>query len=174
MVVKFYLQRRWWLLLVSSMLLFELTALYFQYRLELDPCVLCVFQRTAVMGVLVAGLVGVINPLNRWLRFTAYSIWGACSIWGAYTASKHAGLQLGFIEQSITCEYTAPTWFMLDKWVPWMFEPTSIYCDEIKWSFFGFSMPQVMLAIFVLLLLTLLYICVIEIRDGLKKTGMSV
>ncbi|MBT8448312.1 MAG: disulfide bond formation protein B, partial [Gammaproteobacteria bacterium] len=57
MVVKFYLQRRWWLLLVSSMLLFELTALYFQYRLELDPCVLCVFQRTAVMGVLVAGLV---------------------------------------------------------------------------------------------------------------------
>jgi disulfide bond formation protein DsbB len=173
MVIKFYLRRRWWLLLVSSMLLLESSALYFQYMLELDPCMLCVFQRAAVTGILIAGLVGVINPLNQWVRFTAYAIWGASNLWGAYTASKHAGLQLGFIEQSLTCEYNAPTWFMLDKWVPWIFEPTSIYCDEIKWSFFGFSMPQVMVVIFGILLLTLLYICVIEIQHGMKKSGMS-
>ena len=117
------------------------------------------------MGVLIAGLIGVIKPLNQWFRVTAYGIWGVSSLWGAYIASKHAGLQLGFIEQSITCEYNAPSWFMLDKWVPRMFEPTSIYCDDIKWSFFGFSMPQIMVVVFSTLIAVLFFILVTEIKD---------
>lgn len=169
MVIKFYQRRHWWLLLVASMLFLECSALFFQYRLKLDPCVLCVFQRAAVMGIMIAGLVGSINPLSRWSRLPAYGIWGVSGLWGVYTALKHAGLQLGFIEQSITCEYNAPIWFMLDRWMPWMFQPTSFYCDDIQWSFSGFSMPQIMIGMFSLALLALVIILVNEIKDVRKK-----
>ncbi|MBV2095670.1 MAG: disulfide bond formation protein B, partial [Candidatus Thiodiazotropha sp. (ex Codakia orbicularis)] len=54
-----FTQRRLpWLLLASSALILEGAALYFQYGLELDPCVLCIYQRAAVLGIFLSALIG--------------------------------------------------------------------------------------------------------------------
>jgi disulfide bond formation protein DsbB len=40
-----------------------------------------------------------------------------------------------------------PTWAPLHEWLPALFEASGD-CGDIKWQFLGFTMPQVMLAIF--------------------------
>ena len=50
-------ERRWaWLALAASGLALEGCALYFQYVLELQPCVLCIYIRLATLGLIAAGL----------------------------------------------------------------------------------------------------------------------
>ncbi len=36
----------------------ECAALYFQHVMKLQPCVMCVYERVALLGIMVAGLVG--------------------------------------------------------------------------------------------------------------------
>ncbi len=43
----------------------ELTALWFQHVMLLKPCVLCIYERCALFGVLGAALIGAIAPKTR-------------------------------------------------------------------------------------------------------------
>lgn len=161
------LRRRPWLLLAVSALGLEGAALYFQYIMGLDPCVLCVYERTAVAGIFVAGLVGAIAPGVLPLRWAALALWGASAAWGLLTALKHVGIQIG--ELDLTCSYLAdfPAWAPLDQWWPEVFQPTG-FCEEVQWVFLGLSMPQWMVVIMSLYLLAL--IAVLAARLMLRRT----
>jgi disulfide bond formation protein DsbB len=147
-----------WILLALTALGLELTALYFQYELKLDPCVLCVYERTAVMGILFSGLIAALAPGLMLLRMLAILIWGGSATWGLQLALKHTGIQL-FPSPSNTCDFAAnyPDWAKLDEWIPWLFQPTG-FCDEIQWQFFGYTMPQTMIGVYALYLLVLLLV----------------
>lgn len=147
-----------WLLLALTALGLELAALYFQYQLKLDPCVLCVYERTAVMGILLAGLIAALAPGILIFRWAAMLVWGVSAGWGLQLAMKHTGIQL-FPSPSNTCDFAAsyPDWAKLDEWFPWLFQPTG-FCDEIQWQFFGYTMPQTMIGIYALYLLALLLV----------------
>ena len=50
-------ERKWsWGLLFASAFVLELIALYFQYVMDLKPCIMCIYQRTAVVGVMLAAI----------------------------------------------------------------------------------------------------------------------
>ncbi len=141
-VVSGWAEKRWpWALLALSALSLELTALFFQYVMKLDPCVMCVYERAATLGVAVAGLVGFIAP--RWIiaRLVGYLLWGFCTIKGVLLAIEHVGYQFPDNPFAGTCSFFPEFWLPLDKWVPFLFEPTGL-CDEIQWVFLGYTMPQ--------------------------------
>ncbi len=52
----------------------EMVALWFQHVMLLKPCVLCIYERCALFGVMGAGLVGAIAPKTP-LRYVAMVIW---------------------------------------------------------------------------------------------------
>jgi len=145
-----------WILLAVTALVLELTALFFQYGLLLEPCVLCIYERTAVIGIFLAGIVGSIAPGLALMRWLGLLLWAASAGWGLQLAMKHTGIQL-YPSPENTCDYMAnfPTWLQLDVWFPAIFEPTG-FCDEIQWQFFGYTMPQTMMAIYVVYLIALL------------------
>lgn len=63
-----------WLLLLFIILAFEATALYFEHVMLLAPCVMCIYERVAMLGIAVAALIGAIaprNPVIRWLGLAA-------------------------------------------------------------------------------------------------------
>lgn len=152
-----------WFLLALTALGLELAALYFQYQMKLDPCVLCVYERTAVSGILIAGLLASIYPALMLLRWLAMLLWGASASWGLFLALKHTGIQL-FPSPSNTCDFVAsyPAWAKLDEWLPWLFQPTG-FCDQIQWQFFGYTMPQTMIGIYVIYLVVLLCLLCAEL-----------
>ena len=150
-----------WLLVAGSALALDITALIFQYGMGLDPCVLCVYQRAAVVGLVLGGLIGAIAPKWLVMRALGYlAIAGSAGI-GLYFAWLHAGVLQG---SSFECSFLPdfPTWMPLHEWVPSLFQPTGL-CGELDWHFLGFTTPEVMVGIFAAYLAALLYALLREV-----------
>ncbi len=165
---QFSQKRGSWFILMLAALSLELTALYFQYGMDLHPCILCVYQRTAVAGIFLAGLIGLASPATPWIRWLGLMLWAGSAIWGLSLTIEHVAIQT---DPTLAgeCEFLAnyPNWFKLDEWLPTVFEPTGS-CDEIQWRFLGFTMPQSMLGIFAFFLLVLLPVLVSQFQG--KRT----
>ncbi|WP_371378475.1 disulfide bond formation protein DsbB [Thalassotalea aquiviva] len=138
----------WWLLAGSAIGL-ELCALFFQYVLELEPCIMCIYQRVAVLGLLGAGVVGALGNKSAVLRFIAFGLWGYSAISGLLLAREHVDMQSNANSLFYTCDLVPnfPSWLPLHEWLPAFFEATGD-CGEISWSFLGYSMPQWLIVTF--------------------------
>ena len=150
---------RAWFLLTLSALGLEIAALFFQYVLDLAPCIMCVYQRTALWAIFFAGVMGCIG--NKYIvgRLLAYALWGTGAIWGLLIAIEHVDIQTAEFSFMYTCEIVPnfPTWAPLHEWLPMLFEANGD-CGDVNWEFLGSSMPQVMIAVFAIytLLLTII------------------
>lgn len=152
-----------WVVLMLSALCFEICALYFQYAMGLEPCIMCIYQRTAMLGIFFAGLIGVIGHKHWFARLIAFAIWGTSAIWGMLIAVEHVDIQSGS-SFFVMCELVPnfPSWLQLHEWIPSFFEATGD-CGNIDWQFAGYSMPQWMIAIFALYSFTVVSMFVLRI-----------
>lgn len=142
-------EKRWpWAILFFTTLVFELVAMYFQYVMELAPCVMCIYQRTAMLGILMSGLLVTVinNALTRWLGFIG---WGVSAIWGMLIAIEHVDIQSASNPFFAACEIVPnfPSFAPLHEWIPAFFAATGT-CDNIDWQFLTLSMPQWMIVMF--------------------------
>ncbi len=137
----------WFLLLLSS-LVFESCALYFQHILNLAPCVMCIYERLAMLGISGAAIVGMIAPKNSPMRWVSLALWGAAAYRGLTLAMEHVSYQLDPSPFN-TCDIFVnfPAWLPLNKWAPWIFEAYG-ECSNIVWRFLSLSMPQWLVIIF--------------------------
>ena len=71
---QFSEKRSAWFLLAFSSLALESTALYFQYGMGLQPCVLCVYERLAMIGLFIAGIIGLLQPRVLIIRLIALAL----------------------------------------------------------------------------------------------------
>lgn len=135
-------QRKPWLLLAASAFTLEICALYFQHVMKLDPCVMCIYERIPVLGIMFAGLLGATFPENIAIRFSAFLGWAVSAVWGLLLAIEHTNYQIN-PSPFETCDFLPnfPSWAPLHEWLPWLFNPTGD-CADIVWQFFGYSMPQ--------------------------------
>lgn len=140
---------RWpWGLMLLSTLSLEVCALYFQYAMGLRPCIMCIYQRTAIFGIMFACLpVWLINTTLT--RLIAYLGWGVSAIWGFFIAMEHVDIQGASNPFFATCEIVPnfPSWLPLHEWLPNLFAATGD-CGDIDWSVMHMSMPQWMMVIF--------------------------
>lgn len=138
-----------WLLLALSALVLECCALFFQYVMALEPCIMCVYQRVAIFAILFAGLIGFFGSQSTIIRTLAYSLWGTGAIWGLIIALEHVEIQESAGSIFFSCEFfpNFPTWAPLHEWIPFLFEATGD-CGEISWQFLGYSMPQWMVVVY--------------------------
>lgn len=164
-------RRAWWLLALSALGL-ELAALWFQHGMGLDPCVKCVYERVAVLGLMFAGIVGALYPRALVVRLLAYSAWGVSAAWGLRLALQHADIQAD-TGNAFSCSFAAefPAWAKLDEWLPAMFQPTG-YCDDIQWQWLSLTMAEWMVVVFAIYLLILFAVIAIDVI-GAKMRAQS-
>ncbi|KZN62696.1 hypothetical protein N473_18910 [Pseudoalteromonas luteoviolacea CPMOR-1] len=136
-----------WGLLFLSALTFEIVALYFQYAMGLEPCVMCIYQRTAMLGVLIAAFIGLCGTSNYFVRLGATAGWGIAAIWGWLLAREHLDMQTTTDPFAFTCAFEPNFPVPLHEWIPSFFAVTGS-CSNIDWSFAGLSMPGWMEVIF--------------------------
>ncbi|WP_085296766.1 disulfide bond formation protein DsbB [Cognaticolwellia mytili] len=143
------LNQRAWQLLAFSAFCFELSALYFQYVMGLEPCIMCIYQRTAIWGIFLAGVLGALGCQFVLIRIVSFGLWATGAIWGLLIALEHVEMQSTTMSFLFSCEFIPnfPSWAPLHEWLPVLFEATGD-CGDIKWQFMGFTMPQVMVVIF--------------------------
>ncbi|MDV2856957.1 MULTISPECIES: disulfide bond formation protein DsbB [Oceanimonas] len=140
-----------WALLTLGSLSLLLTALFFQYVQGYAPCVMCVYQRAALAGVILAGALGWLASGNGVPGALALTGWLAASVEGFLLAKEHVDYQLNpspFHQCSTVAEF--PVWFQLDAWWPAVFYPSGD-CSSIDWQWLGLTMPQWLMGIFAVL-----------------------
>lgn len=138
------------MLLGFSALVLELVALYFQYAMKLEPCIMCIYQRVAIFGIMLSGFVGAIAPNLMLIRMVGFTGWGVSAIWGLIVAIEHVSIQTETDPFAIaTCERIPnfPSWLQLHEWFPAVFEARGD-CGDINWQLLGYSMPQWMIVVF--------------------------
>ncbi|ATC82989.1 MULTISPECIES: disulfide bond formation protein DsbB [Pseudoalteromonas] len=162
-------QRTPWLLFTGIVFLLEVTALFFQYQMGLAPCIMCIYQRTAVLGLLGAGIIGATKPQSKLVRAIAYLVWGVSSVWGYFIAREHIEMQTTTDPFAFSCEFEPnfPSFMPLHEWIPSFFQATGD-CGNIDWQFAGLSMPAWMEILFALFTITLFVI--VTTRLLTKKT----
>ncbi|TKB45716.1 disulfide bond formation protein DsbB [Thalassotalea mangrovi] len=140
--------KSWWLLALSAITL-EMAALYFQYGMGLEPCIMCIYQRVAIFGIAFAGIIGALGNRLVLLRLAGFAIWGVSAIWGLIIALEHVEMQTNANSLFFSCDIVPnfPQWLPLHQWVPAIFEATGD-CGEISWSLLGYSMPQWMVVVY--------------------------
>lgn len=137
-----------WFLLFFSTFAFELIALYFQHGLGLAPCTLCIYQRCAIYGIMLASIIGLITPNKITFRLVGIFIWIYSAYKGFGLATLHAHLQF---EPNLadTCAINVefPSWLSLNSWLPSMFNSYGS-CSDRVWTFLTIEMSQWMIIIF--------------------------
>ncbi|WP_153913490.1 disulfide bond formation protein DsbB [Shewanella sp. TC10] len=152
---KFSRSRTAWIVLLLSAIGLEAAALFFQYVMELDPCVMCVYVRVAVLGLIIAGIIGAIAPKFWLTRILGLVSWGISAIWGLKLSLELNELQVDPSPFS-TCSFFSefPSWMPLDEWLPAVFSPTGM-CSDDPWTFLSVSMAQWMIVTFIIYLIVL-------------------
>lgn len=130
-----------------------LTAAYFQFVEELEPCPLCISQRIAILAVGIVFLAAAIhNPGRTGTR--VYAVATACvALIGAGISARHVWLQnlppAEVPECSPGLEYIFNN-FPLSETVKLLLNGTG-ECAEVLWTFLGLSIPAWTLVAFVFL-----------------------
>lgn len=138
-----------WGALFLSTICLHLCALYFQYGMDLQPCVKCINQRAALYGISVASLMGYLGVNHFLMRITAIIGWLGFAVVGWIQSYQHVDSQLNPHPFFNSCEITPffPQWLPLHEWLPVLFAAPGD-CGTIDWQFMSFSMPQWMLGLF--------------------------
>lgn len=148
--LQFFTHSRFaWFLLFLSAFSLEGAALYFQYGLGYEPCVMCIYIRVAVLGIMLAGMIGMLMPKWWIFRFVGMSLWIVSAVWGTKLSFELNTMQ---VEPNpfATCSFFPdfPKSLPLDKWLPQVFEPTGM-CGDATWQFMSVSMVQWMIIVFI-------------------------
>ncbi|MEM7763314.1 MAG: disulfide bond formation protein B [Pseudomonadota bacterium] len=118
-------------------------ALYSQYVLELYPCPLCMFQRVALIALMLVALLALLHNPGR----TGQRIYGLLGLLtgagGVAIASRHVWLQNLPADQVPSCG--AGLEFMMET-LPLLTVVREVLtasgeCANISWQFLGLSMP---------------------------------
>jgi disulfide bond formation protein DsbB len=136
-------QRKGWTILSLSFFSLFLTAIFFQYYMNLEPCVMCIEERMLILSLAIFSLIPIINPKIIPLRIIGYLGIILISYIGYDLAAEHVLLQKGeggFME---TCSIypRVPSWLPLHEWFPSLFMPTG-NCGEISWTFMNITMVE--------------------------------
>jgi disulfide bond formation protein DsbB len=71
-----------WGLLFAFIIFFEACALFFQHVMILAPCVMCIYERIAMLGIGGAAVIGLIAPQNPLFRWIGLIAWGGSAYKG--------------------------------------------------------------------------------------------
>ena len=144
-----------WCLLFIIVILFQAMGLYFQHQLDLPPCVMCIYQRVALVGIGLAALLGMLAPQKPIIFWPAMCVWGYSGVKGLLLTLEHIDYQFN-PSPFATCDLfvTFPDWAPLNLWAPWLFEAYGD-CSQVIWQFLTLSMPEWLAIIFTASLIAL-------------------
>ena len=114
-----------------------LVAYYAEIVHQLEPCILCIYQRIPFALVIIFAFTGIFRPtLLKWILLFA----GIAFLVGSSIATYHVGVEQHWWESSCTGELVSKlsTTNLLQELQNKPVKP----CDELEWKLFGISMSS--------------------------------
>ena len=117
----------------------------FQYFGELQPCVLCLYQRVPHAVVLGLALIAIFLAPKRGPSAWAVGLAGLALVVGAGIAGFHVGVEQHWWEGTAECGSTGAGNTVAALRAQLLAQPV-VRCDEVPWSLFNVSMAGYNLA----------------------------
>jgi disulfide bond formation protein DsbB len=136
-------QTRTWLFAVFLACIgMELSAIYFQFVLKLEPCPLCITQRLIVFSLALVCLTGSLHNPQRGIRWY-WALAAFCALTGTGVATYHFLIQILPHDSLASCgpgaAYILENFSLADSIR--LFLTGTGDCTEVVWTLFGISMP---------------------------------
>ena len=144
--------RAWWGFLLLLGLGLEGVALYYQYRLDYGPCVLCIHVRLGVAVWMLLAVLGLLLPDRALVRGLLHGLNTLVMAVLVERSWRLLGVERGFIEGSCEMDAGLPDWLALDRWWPQLFEPWEP-CGYTPELLFGITMAEALLVMSLVLCL---------------------
>ncbi|HGO5853288.1 TPA: disulfide bond formation protein DsbB [Mannheimia haemolytica] len=166
------LSRGAWFLLILSCIVLEGVALYFQHGMGLVPCVMCIYERVALFGILFAGILGFLGNRYVIMRWLAILIWLGSAFKGLTLSIKHHDYQVNPSPWN-QCEFKVnfPQTLPLDQWLPQVFAPGPVNCSQSQWEMFGFSMAQWLIFTFAVYLIIAVIVLISQFKRSRQRNN---
>ena len=151
---NFSLEKKSWLLLSGFCLILELSALFVQYVLKFEPCLICVQQRALIMVLMLLSFVGM---FLRKTKLSLLFIIGAMGIVGKIfdLALNKTLLQMNpSVAGFCSIEKPFPNWLPMDKWFPAIFLNQGD-CSATDIDILGMSLSENLMLISIILFIIL-------------------
>jgi len=160
---------RWyWLVYIVGSVSLIAIALYFQYARDELPCVMCIQIRLWFSLLIIVSFIGLlarrIKAINALVQVSIVFI----AVGLMERSYKLLGTERGFWDGHCGFDIGLPTWFAIDKWLPWLFrvETTCGYTPEIL---FGITMAETLMVMSVALLIVSFCVLLLYIVSLLSK-----
>jgi len=155
----------YWLALILLVLGLEGTALFYQYRLDEWPCVLCIHVRIWLVGLLLVALPVLGLRRQRWVVALGHAATFGIGLGLTDRSWQLLGIERGFITGG-SCDMSLglPGWLALDQWLPWLFQ-VQTSCGYTPELGFGITMAEALLVFSVGLALVGLVLLAATLRD---------
>ena len=127
-----------WLLLAASVMALA-GAFAAQYGLDLEPCVLCIYQRWPHAVVIALAALALAAPDGP-ARIGLLGLAGLALLLGAGVAGYHVGVEQHWWRGSQACTANIGGAASLEELKAQIMAAPIVRCDEIAWSFLGVSM----------------------------------
>lgn len=137
-----------WAIVSASAFALLLAALYFQHALGHEPCVKCIYQRSAVIAIFFGALLPAIHA-HFIVRSLGLIIWGTAAIWGLVQANLHLEVIFpqGFFVPPCPFVPEFPSFMPLHEWLPMIFDAPGS-CNTNDWQLLSMGMAEWMKVIF--------------------------
>lgn len=144
-------------LIIGSSLFFG--AIYLGESLGLAACPLCILQRMAALGLMLAALLGLALASQRAGRIAANLLMILVTASGAGIAAYQSYIQR--VATDVQCSGQAAWWELFVDWAgeqaPRLFQASGL-CSDPAWTLFGLSLAEYSLLAFSLLTLYSIYL----------------
>ena len=142
--------RAWWGCLLLLGIALEAVALYYQYRLDYGPCVLCIHVRLWIAAWMLLAVLGLLLDDRPHVRRLLHGLNTLVMAILVERSWRLLGVERGFIDGSCEMDAGLPDWLALDRWWPQVFEPWEPcgYTPELA---FGITMAEALLVMSLLL-----------------------
>ena len=147
-------------------------ALWAQHVDGHEPCVRCIYQRSAMLFIAFGGL---LSLSHYYLRPIGLLIVCIAGIFGLTEAHTHVGVMSGAIFE--LCPFFPDFKFFgrLDLQLPWFFEASGDCADD-SWQLLGLNMPEwlrIVFANFIFFSIVLLIVWMMNWRKKLPKNASN-
>jgi protein dithiol:quinone oxidoreductase len=164
-------QQSWyWLCYIIGGLSLMSVALYFQYGLKTQPCVVCIQMRLWISLLIIVAGVGLLARNCNMMRVLVNLSMFGITIGMLDRSYLLLGTERGFIFADCGFDLGLPGWFAIDNWLPWLYrvEATCGYTPELA---FGITMAEAMITLSVLLFFITLAVFIASLINS--RTGNS-
>jgi disulfide bond formation protein DsbB len=159
---------------LSALALELFSYFYYQRHLALKPCEYCVLIRLAMWGIALGGLIGGIYPKCFLFKLPGYLVALISAIWGLVLSIKLENINLDALKPDFFAPCQAgvvhfPFGLPMDKLMPTHFKPSGECGVDTLWSFFGFTMTQLLIMVYLVYILGLIFMLIASIMRKAKE-----